>query len=159
MDKQFHQTLYSGWYYLSMLASKSIDISERGSCCLYAPHKGTIINMMTTSNGNILCATGPVLGEFFSQRPVRRSFDVFFDLCLNKWLSKQSLGWWFEMPSCSLWRHCNGQISDVLPSSCTLPPLLSACQLLLLKASSQSTGQAGQSHITDCMSFIKLSMC
>ena len=30
--------------------------------------------------------TGP--GEFPSQRPVRRSFDVFFDLCLNKQLSK-----------------------------------------------------------------------
>ena len=25
-------------------------------------------------------------GEFPSQRPVTRSFDVFFDLCLNKWL-------------------------------------------------------------------------
>ena len=22
-------------------------------------------------------------------------------------LSKQSWGWWFETPSCSLWRHCN----------------------------------------------------
>ena len=27
---------------------------------------------------------------------------------LNKQLSKQSWGWWFEMPSRSLWRHCNG---------------------------------------------------
>ena len=26
----------------------------------------------------------------------------------NKRLSKQSWGWWFEMPSCSLWRHFNG---------------------------------------------------
>ena len=32
---------------------------------------------------------------------------MFFDLCLNKRLSKQSSGWWFEMPSCSLWCHCN----------------------------------------------------
>ena len=32
---------------------------------------------------------------------------VFFDLHLNKRLSKQSRGWWFEMPSCSLWRHFN----------------------------------------------------
>ena len=39
--------------------------------------------------------------------PVTRSFDVFFDLRLNKQLSKQSWGWWFETPSCSLWRHCN----------------------------------------------------
>ena len=31
----------------------------------------------------------------------------FFDLLLNKRLSKQSWGWWFEMPSCPLWCHCN----------------------------------------------------
>ena len=31
----------------------------------------------------------------------------FFDLSLNKRLSKQSLGWWFETQSRPLWRHCN----------------------------------------------------
>ena len=46
-------------------------------------------------------------GEFPTQRPVTRCFDVFFDLHLNKRLSKQWWGWWFEKPSCSLWRHCN----------------------------------------------------
>ena len=55
-----------------------------------------------------LCVgNSPVTGEFSSQRPVTRSFHVFFDLCLNKRLSKQSWGWWFETPLCSLWRHCN----------------------------------------------------
>ena len=34
----------------------------------------------------------PVTGEFPSQRPVTRSYDVFFDLRLNKRLSKQSRG-------------------------------------------------------------------
>ena len=71
--------------------------------------------MMTSSNGNIfrvtghLCGefTGPVTGEFPTQRPVTRSFDVFFDRRLNKWLSKQSWGWWFETLSRPLWRHCN----------------------------------------------------
>ena len=48
-----------------------------------------------------------VTGEFPSQRPVPRSFNAFFDLCLNKRLSKQSRRRWFEMQSCSLWRHCN----------------------------------------------------
>ena len=48
-----------------------------------------------------------VTGEFPSQRPVTQSFDVFFDVCPNKRLSKQSYGLWFEMPSGSLWRHCN----------------------------------------------------
>ena len=47
----------------------------------------------------------PVPGEFTSQRPATWSFDIFFDLCLNKCLSKQSWGWLFESPSCSLWRH------------------------------------------------------
>ena len=55
-----------------------------------------------------LCAgNSPVPGEFPAQRPVTRSFYVFFDLRLNKWLSKQSWGWWFETLSCPLWRHRN----------------------------------------------------
>ena len=52
--------------------------------------------MMTSSNGNIfrvtghLCGNSPVPGEFPSQRPVTQRFDVFFHLCVNKRLSKQS---------------------------------------------------------------------
>ena len=40
-------------------------------------------------------------------RPVTRSFDIFFHLCPNKRMSKQSWGWWFETLSHSLWRHGN----------------------------------------------------
>ena len=111
---------------------------------------GKILNMMTSSNGNIFCVTGhlcgefiyrwqftcfmmtswnrkfsmllaicvensSVTGEFTAQRPVTRSFDVFFDLRLNKRLSKQPWGWWFETPSCSLWRHCNDQYKNQGP--------------------------------------------
>ena len=55
-----------------------------------------------------LCVgNSPVTGEFPTQRPVTRSFGVFFDVSLDKRLSKQSRGWWFETPSCSLWRHYN----------------------------------------------------
>ena len=55
-----------------------------------------------------ICAgNSPVTGEFSAQGPVTRNFDVFFHLCLNKRLSKQSRGWWFETPSRSWWRHCN----------------------------------------------------
>ena len=55
-----------------------------------------------------LCArNSPVTGEFLIQRPVTRSFDVFFDLCLNEWLSKQSWGWWFGVPWRPLCRHSN----------------------------------------------------
>ena len=54
-----------------------------------------------------ICAgNSPVTGEFPWQMPVTRSFDVFLDLRLNKLLSKQPWGWWFETPSCPLWRHC-----------------------------------------------------
>ena len=35
----------------------------------------------------------------------RGNFDVFVDLRLNKRLSKQWWGWWFETPSRPLWRH------------------------------------------------------
>ena len=35
---------------------------------------------------------------------------MFSLICLNKRSSKQSRGWRFETPSCSLWRHCMLQI-------------------------------------------------
>ena len=54
-----------------------------------------------------LLAISPVPGEIPTQRPVTRGFDVFFDLRLNKRLSKQSWGWWFETLSRPLWRHRN----------------------------------------------------
>ena len=52
--------------------------------------------MMTSSIPRNWPFVGP--GEFPTQRPVTRSFDVFFDLRLNKRLSKQPWGWWFETP-------------------------------------------------------------
>ena len=55
-----------------------------------------------------ICAgNSPVPGEFPTQRPVTRSFDVYFDLRPDKRLRKQSWGWWFETLSHSLWRHRN----------------------------------------------------
>ena len=71
------------------------------------------MHMMTSSNGNIFRVTGHLCGEFTgpgefpTQRPVTRSFGVFFYLRPNKRLSKQPWGWWFETLSWSLWRHCN----------------------------------------------------
>ena len=55
-----------------------------------------------------ICAgNSPVPAEFPAQRPVARSFDVFFDLRLNKRLSKQPWGWWFQTLSRPLGRHRN----------------------------------------------------
>ena len=45
----------------------------------------------------------PVTGEFPSQRPLTRSYGVFFDLHLDKRLSWQSRRWWFDTPSRSLY--------------------------------------------------------
>ena len=65
--------------------------------------------MKTFTASLVLCVgNSPVTCEFPSQRPITRSFDVFFDLHLNKRLCKQSRPWWFKTPSCSLSRHCNG---------------------------------------------------
>ena len=55
-----------------------------------------------------ICAgNSPVTGEFPAKRPVARSFDIFFDLRLNKRWSKRSWGRWFQMPSRPLWSQCN----------------------------------------------------
>ena len=64
---------------------------------------GTFSTILTLCEENLL-----VTGGFPSERPVTQSFDVFFDLRLNNRLSKQSGCQWFEMPSCSLWHHCDG---------------------------------------------------
>ena len=53
--------------------------------------------METFSELLAFCAgNSPVTDEFPTQRPVTGSFGVFFDSCLNKRLSKQLRGWWFE---------------------------------------------------------------
>ena len=64
--------------------------------------------METFSELLALCAgNSPVSGEFPAQRPVTRTFEVFFDLRPNTLWTKQWWGWWLETPSRSLWRHCN----------------------------------------------------
>ena len=83
--------------------------------------------LLALSAGN-----SPITGEFPAQRPVMRSFDVIFDLRLNKRLSKQSWGWWFEMLPRSLLCHCNGLLdnfNDIL--QCYFPgtrAILPQCQ-------------------------------
>ena len=83
-----------------------------------------VIYRMTSSNGNIpallaLCAgNSPVTAEFPSQRPVTRSFNIFFDLHLNKRSNKQSWSRWFETPSRSLWRYCNASGNKTTLKNC-----------------------------------------
>ena len=83
------------------------------NCALCILLKWMYCFMKTSSNGTFsaslaICeGKSPASGEFPAQMPVRRSFNVFFDLCLNKRWRKQSWGWIFEMLSRPLWRHCN----------------------------------------------------
>ena len=61
--------------------------------------------METFSAFLALCERNPsVTGVFPSQRPVTWSFDIFFELHLNKRLGQQSRRRWFETPTRSLWR-------------------------------------------------------
>ena len=91
--------------YIKLVDRPDIDMLNLGLLPSWWRHQmETFSALLALCEGN-----SPVTGEFPSQRPVVRSFDVFFDLCPNKRLSKQSWGWWFETPWRSLWCHCNVQ--------------------------------------------------
>ena len=100
--------------YISFNHIRKVLSSGQYTCKSHLQNVGHFVQtsiMMTSSNGNIsallaLCAgNSPVTGEFPSPRPVTGSFDIFFDLRLNKRLRKQSWGWWFETTSRLIWRH------------------------------------------------------
>ena len=85
------------------------------------------IHMMTSWNGNIFRATGHLCGGIHrspvnspAKRPVTRSFGLFFELRLNKRLSKQSWDCWFETPSHPLRRHNDTQQYFMLHGRCII---------------------------------------
>ena len=113
-------------------------IAGNGITTIRIPH-----HMMTSSNGKIFRVTGPLRGEITGHRWIHQvkagdtELWYFFDLRLNKRLSKQSWGWWFEMPSRSLWRHCNigasspfksRQISGAILWKCLLAEEVNDCR-------------------------------
>ena len=61
----------------------------------------------------------PVISEFHSQRPVTLSFDVFFDLCLNKNLSKQSRRSDLRSLNCQFLTHW-GRVTHICVSKHTI---------------------------------------
>ena len=67
--------------------------------------------MMTSSNENIIRVAGPSLGEstghWSPKGQWRGGLKFFFDLRLDKGLSKKWRRRWFETPSRPLWRHRN----------------------------------------------------
>ena len=93
---------------------QTVYISLYSDARYYTPYSWWRHQIETFSALLAICAgNSPVTGEFPTQRPVTRSFDVFFDLRLNKRLSKQSWGWWF-------W----DAIAPIMTSPQCLPPNL-----------------------------------
>ena len=112
-----HST-FTKWDYvprnqIQAIISLTVFVIMKASWHLWWRHEmGTFSALLAICAGN-----SPVNGEFPTQRPVTRSFDVFFDLRVNKPLNKQPWAWWFETRSRSLWRHCNETFS-VLQTLC-----------------------------------------
>ena len=101
-----------GWHQITAKQDKT-----RAACMIPGKYF-----MMTSSNGNnfrvtgLLCGNSPVTGEFPAQRPVTRSFDVFFDLHMNKRKSKQShydvtVMWYLVVPCPSLLYYCSWNVT------------------------------------------------
>ena len=72
-------------------------------------------HMMSSSNGNIFCVTGPLWGEFTSHRWIpltKASAFMFSVICAwtNGWANHRDAGDWksYDLPLCLLWHHCNG---------------------------------------------------
>ena len=91
----------------SQSESAATDVKVSGAPRFFYSHDDVIKWKHFPRYWSFCAGNSPVTGEFPSQRPVTRSFDVFY-LRLNKRFSEQSSGRWFETtPSCPLWRHSN----------------------------------------------------
>ena len=115
-----------------------------------------------------LCAgNSPANGEFPARKPVTRSFHVFFDLRLNKRLSKQWWCWWFDTPSCPLWRHCNEvQSTKCQPGNNKPAKLADNCSQLKQKSlwictlrESCLKSQRGNSWVSQNFSHSRMAFC
>ena len=90
--------------------------------------------MMVSSNVNIFSVTGLLCREFTSQRPMTRSFDIFFDLRLtNGWVNNPNSG--------DLRRHGAHYAGIVMkynqPTFFTAVTIISWCRNLIAKFSLQ----------------------
>ena len=93
--------------WLAVVSSMDVSLGRKVDRALPGSHDDAI-KWKHLPRYRALCEGNPSVTDGFpSQRPVTRSFDAFFDLCLNKRSSKQSRRRWFETQSLSLWRHYN----------------------------------------------------
>ena len=107
-----------------MLYNKNMIYRTSSRMTTWGRHQmETFFALLAICTGN-----STVTGEFPTQRPLTRSFDIFVDLPLNKRLSKKSWGWWFETQSRPLKRYCNDMVSrwwDTTRIICVPPSLCS----------------------------------
>ena len=126
--------MYSTLLKLESVGTRSVLFIAREQIFVYTRFT-RFVSMMTSLNGIVSRVTGPLCGDFLSQRSVTRSFDIFFDQCLNKRLSKQLRVWWSETPSRPLRRHSNAVLydfSNIMPYKCsTKSPFFSICVRIL----------------------------
>ena len=80
-------------------------------------------SMMTSSNGSIFRVAGPLCGEFTGHRrtPLKKASDAellcfLWSLWKSGWVNNRDAAWWFETPSCSLWRQCNVNVEQIMTS-------------------------------------------
>ena len=135
LNKVYLNLSYLILSYLSTYRCSAPELSSHGACKCPSLSVAWWRNQMETLSALLVRCVGnsPVTGEFPSQRPVTRNFDVFFDLCMNKWLSKQSWGWWFETPLCPLWRQCNGALGNQKTYTVKITLLINALKCWVLK--------------------------
>ena len=132
VNKSQHKSQWRGALVFSLICAWINDwVNNRGASVLkrHRAHHDVTVKLYTWWSHQMdtfsallaICAgNSPVPGDFPTQRLVTRSFDVYFDLRLNKRLCKQSWGWWLETLLCPLWRHSNEQSQPIPPT----PPLL-----------------------------------
>ena len=100
LDSMRHKAANFGKHFSFSIVSR--DLGHFASFARWCHQMETFSALLALCAGN-----SPVTGEFPSQRPVTRSFDVFLICAWTNGWDKQSRRWWFETPSWSLWRHCN----------------------------------------------------
>ena len=93
-------TLYTGFLFLKTIfkSNRKNKFNKEVVGCLIMI-RTTVApwwrQQMETFSASLTLCTGnsPLTGEFPSQWPVARNFNIFLDLCLNKRMSKQSIRW------------------------------------------------------------------
>ena len=120
-DSSNSLVITSRWFATSRLgasASLRVVIGVTQMVLFCCSHHTALWCMMTSSDCNIFYITGPLWGESTGHHwiPITEASDselrCFLWSAPEKWLSKQSSRYWFEVPSRSLWCHCNGWPND-----------------------------------------------